>query len=522
MSSNTAHRNDDKRSIDLLLVVVCLICILSAVFAFAYYPVASERVASIIFKGAAKVLSAPVLILFFTFVLLVFFIIFSKYGDIRLGNEKPEFKTITWVFMFICAGLSSATLYWGMVEWCYYYYTPGLNIEPRSQQALDMSLSYAFFHWGFGTWSCYAIAGLSMAYVFHIKKQKSLSLGGIFEEITGFKAKGMVGRIIDLCFLIGTIGGLTITMVVTTKTFSQGLSDLIGIPNTLWLQAGTVLLIASIFSLSSYIGIAGGMRRISSIVGWSVFGFAFIIILVGPTGFIVNNTVASVGHMFSNIIDMFLFADPYGDGAFTRDWTVFFWFWAIAYTPAVGIFVARISRGRTLREVALALIIGGSTSCWIIFGIFGSYSCYQFFNNILDVPQIVMNEGGDVAINYILKGLPMSVLFAVAYLFVMIMFLASHVDAAAFTIATTTTRNLKEGQDPSPFLRLFWCVMVALVPLTMIYSNVSLSTVKTSVVLTAVPFLFFLLLMAYGLIKWLKDHDKNEHFSDMKTDKKES
>lgn len=500
-----------RTSKDSLLIVVSVLSIFLTVFALAAFPARSEQVASQLFQSATDLLVAPVLVIFLAFVVGSLFIIFSKYGNIRLGEGKPQFKTLPWIFMFICAGLSSATLYWGLVEWAYYYNTPGLNIAARSPEALDMSIAYAFFHWGFGTWACYAVGGMAMAYYYHVRKHNKLSLAGIIEAVTGIKASGPFGRLIDIIFLIGTFGGLTVTMVVTTQTFSNALSNLTGLPNTFAMQAGIVLLITSIFSLSSYIGLEGGMQRLASMVCWGALFCALAVLVVGPTGFIVKNTVNGVGLMFSNFLHMSLFTDPAGDGEFTRNWTVFYWFWAISYTPAVSIFVARVSRGRTLKEVSAALLLGGSVSCWAIFGSLSGYGIDQLLKGTLDVPAVVASQGGEVAITQLLNGFPLSALATAFYLFVMVIFLASHVDASAYTVAAATTRNLPDGRDPSPFLRLFWCVMLALVPLTMIANHLSLKTVKTSVILTSIPFFFLLVVMACGFVRWL--HQDYRHRS---------
>ncbi|RXZ44944.1 BCCT family transporter [Crenobacter cavernae] len=489
---------------DYLLIGVSVATIMATVLALSAYPEQSARTADHLFKLATTLLSSPILVVFLAFVAGSLFIIFSKYGNIRLGSGKPEYKTVPWIFMFICAGLSSATLYWGLVEWAYYYKTPGLNIPANTPAALEMSISYAFFHWGFGTWACYAIGSLAMAYYFHVRKHATLSLAGIVEAITGLKASGPAGRLIDILFLIGTFGGLTVTLVVTTLTFSNGLSNLTGLPNTFALQAGIVVVIAGIFSLSSYIGIDGGMQRLAIMVCWGALACALVVFLVGPTLFIVDNTVGGIGLMFSNFLRMSLFTDSAGNGEFTRNWTVFYWFWAVSYTPAVSMFVTRVSKGRTMREVAAALLIGGSVSCWVVFGSLSGYGIHQFLQGHIDVPALVASQGGEVAITALLDAFPMSSLATAFYLFVMIIFLASHIDASAYTVAATTTRNLQDGEDPSPLLRLFWCVMLALVPLTMIATHVSLKTVKTSVILTSIPFLALLVVMAYGLVKWLR------------------
>ncbi|MQT71721.1 BCCT family transporter, partial [Pseudomonas sp. FSL R10-0071] len=156
---------------------------------------------NMLFELSSRTFGTSVQVFVFCCALVVLYIAFSKYGNIRLGNGKAEYPTVTWVYMFICAGMGSSTLYWGVMEWAYYYLTPGLDIASASKQALEMSIAYSFFHWGITPWAIYGIASLAKAYHFHVRKNKGLSLAGIIEAITGFKAHGPVGRIIDLIFL---------------------------------------------------------------------------------------------------------------------------------------------------------------------------------------------------------------------------------------------------------------------------------------------------------------------------------
>lgn len=202
---------------------------------------------------------------------LVIYLATSKYGNIRLGEGKPEYSTLSWLFMFICAGLGSSTLYWGVAEWAYYYQTPGLNIAPRSQQALEFSVPYSFFHWGISAWATYTLASLIMAYHFHVRKNKGLSLSGIIAAITGVRPQGPWGKLVDLMFLIATVGALTISLVVTAATFTRGLSALTGLPDNFTVQAFVILLSGGIFCLSSWIGINNGLQRLSKMVGWGAF-----------------------------------------------------------------------------------------------------------------------------------------------------------------------------------------------------------------------------------------------------------
>lgn len=495
-----SHNN---KKIDVFLITVSLIAVLLTVIGLAAYPAQAESMANHLFELSTRTFGTSVQVLVFGSSLAVLYLAFSKYGNIRLGAGKPEYSTATWVFMFICAGMGSSTLYWGVMEWAYYYQTPGLNIAPMSAQALEYSVSYSFFHWGISAWSIYALASLAMAYHFHVRKKSGLNLASIIEAVTGFKATGPVGRTVDLIFLLTMMGALTVSLALTASTLTRGLSDLAGTPNTFTVQLIVIGAVALLFSLSSYIGIDGGLQRLSKMVCIGALLFAVVVLLVGPTQFTVNNTANAIGLMIQHYVHMSLFTDPAGDGAFTRNWTVFYWLWWVSYAPGVAMFVARVSRGRQIKEVVFALLLGGSFGCWFFFGALESYSMHQFINGQIDVPKLLSSVGGEAAVTDLLLALPWGTLFLAVYLFIMAVFCASHMDAAAYAVAATSTRNLREGEDPTPTLRLFWCIVLTLVPLAMLFAKASLSTMKTAVVLTAIPFMVILLVKIYGFFKWL-------------------
>lgn len=214
---------------DRTLILASLIVISTTVFGLMSFPEEAKRLADQLFNAATMTFGSVVQLLGFACVVLIAGLALSKYGNIRLGSGRPEYSNTSWVFMFICAGLGSATMYWAFMEWAYYYLTPGLGIAAASKEALEYSIAYSFFHWGVTPWAIYGMASLAMAYHFHVRRNKGLSLAAVIEAITGFKAQGPVGRVIDLVFLFATFGGLVLTTTLTTSTVAKGLSDLIGI-----------------------------------------------------------------------------------------------------------------------------------------------------------------------------------------------------------------------------------------------------------------------------------------------------
>ncbi|AYO52817.1 BCCT family transporter [Acinetobacter wuhouensis] len=495
----------NKVKMDKVLATVSLSIVFLSVIALSVYSKESIAFAEKILFWSTSLFSAPVLLFGFFACVFVAGLAFSKYGHIKLGEGKPEYSTSSWIFMFILAGLGSSTLYWGFLDWAYYYQTPGLNIAAKTPEALKYSVPYTMFHWTISAWSIYALASVSVCYSFHVRKNKGLSLASIMESITGFKATGVVGRSIDLLFLLCMFGALTISLVLTAITFTNILSALTGIPNTFMTNAIIVLFVSILFGLSSYVGMDKGMQRLSSMVCYAVFAFALYVFIFGPSQFILNNTITSIGLMFSNFVSMSLFTDPLGDGKFTREWTVFYWLWWTSYAPGVALFVTRVSKGRTIKEVLLAMVLGGSAGMWVFFGIMENYSIFQFLHGVVNVPEVLSAQGGEVAIAQLLNLLPGGTLMMWIFLAIMVIFLAAHMDAVGYAVSATCSKGLQEGQDPSQNVRLFWCVMLTLVPLAMIFSKAPLDTMKAATIVTALPFIIIILVQTFGLVRWLRE-----------------
>ena len=502
--------------IDKLLISASMILVLTVVGFLFFQPDASQAVANVIFGNMTSWFGSGTLLFTLLGFFLLVYVAFSKYGSIRLGNEKPEYSTFKWVSMMISCGLGSATVYWAFIEWAYYIGTPGLGIEPFSQRAYEMALPYNMFHWGFSAWTLYALVGLPMCYHFYIRKNKGLSLSSMVSEITGIKQDGILGRIIDVMFIFICFGGLSITLGVSVPLVSRVLSSVMGIEPTFSMNVILIVIISVVYSLSSYIGLKKGMAMISNLNTKLAIAFCVGIIVLGPGLFIIANTTNALGLMMQNFIQMSLYTDPIGQTGFPQSWTIFYWLYWITYAPFTGIFIAKVSKGRTIRSVVINTIISGSAGCFMFMGVIGSLSLDRQLNGTVDMVKM-LGEGADtVAIIEVLRTLPMSSVFMLVFSIVSILFLATTLDGAAFTMAATATKGLGEDEEPHPFHRLFWCVTLALVPLTMIFIGANLSTIKTCAILTGVPIIFIMIIMVYGWMKWMIEDNKEEDTVDDK------
>lgn len=496
------HINTDY---DLTLILVSLGVILALMAGLAWDPSEGTHIADLIFDFLTRTFGSLVLLFTFSCVLFLTGLAFSKYGSIRLGDDEPDFSTASWVAMMLTAGLGSATVYWAFIEWAFYYNTPGLGVTPHTDTAYAWSLAYNFFHWGISAWSLYCVAVLPIAYHLYVRKNEGTSLSALIARITGMSRTGLGGKLVDIIFIFTCIGGLSVTLGLSIPLLSQGVARVFGLESSFTLNLILIAAISIAFTLSAYLGIEKGVRRVTNLN--SVFAIVFIglIFIIGPTVFMIDDSVNALGLMFQNFIHMSLWTSPVANSSFPQSWTMFYWLYWITYTPFMGIFVARISKGRRVREVIMNMLITGSAGCWLFFGVLENFSMNADIRSLVDVAGNLSDDGGNAAILNVISLLPVPGFFILFFVLVSMLFLASTLDSASYTLAATATRGLSNHQDPSPTHRLFWCLMVILMPMAMIFINAPLNTIKTAAIVTAIPLLFILIIMNYGMIRWMRE-----------------
>ncbi|HAK45608.1 MAG TPA: glycine/betaine ABC transporter [Spirochaeta sp.] len=498
----------ETKKIDKLLIGISLALVVTIVGLLYFNPDSSQVVASKIFGTMTNIFGSGTLLFAFLGLIVLIIVAVSKFGNIKLGDTKPEYSTFKWVAMMISCGLGSATMYWAFVEWGYYIGTPGLGIEPASQQAFEMALPYNMFHWGFSAWTLYALIGLPICYHFHVRKNKGLSLSSMLCSITGLKKGGVIARIVDVLFIFICFGGLSITLGLSVPLVSKVLCSVLGIQPSFIMNLILILAISVVYSFSSYIGIQKGMSKISNWNTKLAIVFCVGIIIAGPGLFIIANTTNSLGLMMQNFVQMSLYTDPIGKSGFPQSWTIFYWLYWITYAPFTGIFIAKVSKGRTLRSVVVNTIVSGSAGCFFFFGVISSLTIDRQIKGLVDMVSMLGAGEGNTAIIEVMQTLPLSGVFMVAFCIMSVLFLATTLDGAAFTMASTATPGLKENEEPHPIHRLFWCIALALVPLTMIFIGADLNTIKTCAIITGVPIIFIMLVLLYGWFKWMyKDYN---------------
>ncbi|MBH0231193.1 BCCT family transporter [Halobacillus yeomjeoni] len=449
-----------------------------------------------------------VLYLIMGLVILAFllYVAFSKNGSIKLGDEgeEPEFNTFSWAAMLFAAGIGSSILYWGVIEWAYYYQGPPFGLEAGTNEAIQWSTAYGIFHWGPIAWAIYALPALPIAYFYYVRKKPVLKVSEAVRPVLGKSVDGPLGNVIDVLFMFGLLGGAGTTLALGTPMIAEGINTLTGIPVTLGLKAAIMLLCTLIFAVSAYSGLKRGIKVLSDINIWlAIFILAFVFVF-GPTKFISETTFNGLGILADNFFKMATWMEPFGnfadfeDTGFPQSWTIFYWAWWLVYAPFVGLFVARISRGRTIRQMILGTITYGTIGCILFFGIMGNFGLYMQMTGSFDVVGFMNENGAPATIIEIINQLPLAKFMVLVFTVLAIIFLATTFDSSSYILASVTQKNI-EG-EPLRWNRLFWAFALCLMPLALMFLG-GLGTLQTASIVGGFPLIFIMFLLAWSFMK---------------------
>jgi BCCT family betaine/carnitine transporter len=430
----------------------------------------------------------------------------SRYGDIKLGDEddQPEFSTYSWVGMLFCAGIGAGMLYWACIEWAYYYQTPPFGVEAKTTEAAKWAASYGVFHWGPSAWAFYCLPTIAIAYPFYVKKIPFLKFSLSCHYLFKGREEHIGARIIDFFFMIALIGGAGSSLGFSTPLIAALISRLTGIEVSFGLEVFVVAICVTLFAVSVWLGIKKGIKRLSDLNLLLAFILIAFIVIAGPTLFIFKTAINSIGTVLQNFVQMNTWTDPFTESNFVEDWTVFYWAWWVAYAPFTGLFVTRISRGRTIREVIVGMLTFGSLGGALFFLTLGSYSLYLELSGQVAIIDILNQQNGNQAIVAAFNQLPLAEIVITLFCFVAIIFSATTYDSASYILASNATKKLSPSEDPPRWHRAFWSFALAVLPITLMYIG-GLKVAQTAVLIASLPILLVFFLMSYSLIKSLKE-----------------
>ena len=428
----------------------------------------------------------------------------TKYGNIPLGKdgEKPEFSTFSWVAMLFAAGLGIGVMFWGPAEPLTYFVTPPpLTNEPESTEAMQYALAQTYFHWGFHAWAMYALVGGAVAYVAY-RRGRTLLMSSIFRRLFGGKyTDGFAGRLVDIFAIIATLFGTAAALGIAALQIGEGVTIVTGvseITNTVLAMIIAVLMIG--FILSAVSGVARGIRYLSNLNIVLTIGIVAFVFLLGPTLFLLNLIPSATIEYIGSLFDLMARSGAWGQETvdFQSAWTVYYWAWWISWSPFVGIFIARISRGRTIRQFILSVILIPSSLLIVAYGVMGASAIWMYregapgFSDDMAVPQVLFS---------LVDNLPFAEWMPYLIMVVLAIFFITAADSASVVMGILTTRG---RLVPPKAVVLFWGLVMGGIAMVMLLlgDETALEGLQSLVIITAVPFAIIMLLI---IVAWVQE-----------------
>ncbi|MEJ2532736.1 MAG: BCCT family transporter [Halioglobus sp.] len=432
------------------------------------------------------------------FLVFVVWLSLSRHGRIRLGppGSEPEFSYAAWIAMLFAAGMGMGLVYWGVAEPIRHYMDPP-RAAPQSAEAVREAMRFAFFHWGFHAWSIYIVFALGLAF-YHFRHGLPLAPRSLLYPLIGDRIHGWIGHVVDAFCVVGTLLGVATSLGLGAMQINAGLSGLTGIASSTGNQIAIVAVITLVATASTVSGVARGIRLLSLVNIALMACLLLFVFLAGPTLFQVELFITSLGDYLQNVIETSLWIDV-GEGvSWQTEWTRFYWGWWISWSPFVGIFVARISRGRTIREFVTCVFLIPSITNFVWFSVFGGTALHNELTTGASIAAGVMRDSA-MSLYLLLATLPLAAVTQWLGIALIVIFFITSSDSGSFVDDMVTC-----GGDPNPPVanRVFWGLSEGAAAASLLLAG-GLGALQTASVSAALPQSLLLILACFGLARAL-------------------
>ncbi|MFC4335560.1 BCCT family transporter [Salininema proteolyticum] len=441
------------------------------------------------------------------FLVLAIFIAVSRYGNIRLGrgNEEPEFGNLPWIAMMFAAGMGIGLMFFGVAEPLSHYFEvpPPLELNPAnpaySEEREAGAMMYSYFHWALHPWAIYAITGLALAYS-TFRKGRGNNLAEAFHPLIGGKRyEKPAGRAIDLLAIFATVFGTAASLGLGALQVSVGLDIVVGIDTNEWIELIVIGALTLAFVASAFSGVHRGVKWLSTTnVLLALFVMLFVFIL-GPTQFILDALPSSAGTYLQNLVGTSFKTGAFTDQDWMGTWTVFYWAWWLSWAPFVGTFIARISRGRTVRQFVVGVLLIPSMGSLTWFAVMGGTAIWMQQNGVDDFTA-AMGQGEEYALFAMLQNLPAYGLVAGVCMVLIGIYFVTGADSASLVLGSLSSNGSLTPKKP---LVVFWGLAIGGVAAVLLISG-GLDALKQATIIVALPFVVVMLLLCVALMKELR------------------
>lgn len=412
----------------------------------------------------------------------------GRWGDITLGkdDDEPEYPLLTWFSMLFATGMGIGLVFWGVAEPLSHYADPKPGVTGTPEQLAQQAMSQTYLHWGLSAWAIYVVVGLAIAYTVH-RKGRPVSIRWALEPVLGDRVRGRLGDAVDITAVVGTVFGVATSLGLGVLQITAGLDHTGIAESSTTLQVVLIVAITAVATLSVVSGLDKGLKWLSNI-NVSMAGVLLVLVLVlGPTLFLLREFVQSIGTYLSQVIPLMFNVSAYSGAegeAWQAAWTTFYWGWWISWSPFVGVFIARISRGRTVRQFVGGVLLVPTIVCFLWFSVLGGSALHR---ELFGQGGLV-GEGGEVvpenALFDLLGGLPGGTVLSIGAIILVALFFITSADSGALVVSM-----LAAGGDPHPRtpLRVVWAALGGVLAIALLLAG-GLTALQTAAILIALPF----------------------------------
>ncbi|MEN2767977.1 glycine betaine uptake BCCT transporter [Ornithinibacillus xuwenensis] len=428
------------------------------------------------------------------------YLIISPVGRIKLGkqDEKPEFSTPTWIAMLFSAGMGIGLVFYGTSEPVSHYALSSPTGEVGTDQAIKDSLRFTFFHWGIHAWSIYAIVALAIAY-FHFRHKKLGLISATLQPILGDKVNGVTGKAIDVFSVLATVLGVATSLGFGAVQINGGLAYLFDIPTNIWIQFIIIAIVTVLFLISAWSGLGKGIKILSNANMLLAAALFLLMFFFGPTLFILQLFTDTIGSYIEQLPRMSFRISPLNDDirGWINGWTIFYWAWWIAWSPFVGIFIARVSKGRSIREFVFMVLLVPSVVIFLWFSAFGGSAILLEHNDIAEISSLSAEE----SLFGVFSNYPLPLVTSITAIILIGSFFITSADSGTYVLGMMTTNG---SHNPGNKIKFTWGFLLSAIAIALLYTG-GLQALQNMMIIAALPFSVIMALMAFSLVKGLRE-----------------
>ncbi len=440
------------------------------------------------------------------FLVFVLWLAFSRYGSIRLGKdgEKPEFGLFSWFAMLFQAGMGIGLLFWGVSEPVLHNAQPPLDLEQaRTPEAAALGIQYSLFHWGLHPWAIYAVVGLAVGYFSYRRGANSLRISGVLRPLLGDRVNGGVGQAVDVLAILATLFGIAVSLGLGTLQIEAGLSQAFGAPEGLGVQLSIMGITAAAYMLSAATPLDRGIRGLSNLSMVMAVMLLGYFLVVGPTLLELNTMTQGLGDYASGLVGMSLHTSAFDPSSWLGEWTLFFWATWIAWAPYVGAFIARISRGRTIREFVVGVLLAPTMFSVVWFGVFGGAGIDADRDTNGAIARAADTDPATGMFTFI-EQFPLVGLISGVAIFLVWIFFVAGADAGTVVLGSMSSKG---EDDPRRSVKLTWGVIMGAIAAVLLAAG-GLDALQGGAIVAATPFGLLMVAICWALVRALReDHD---------------